>query len=102
MKGQVAIEELVSLAAYISILSLLVAAVLGLRGAGEEWGRGIYLKAEADSLARAEDAFHNSNIYNPYSWPGGGEGYLKLEAGEGEATAPVLAGSVEVAKGEPA
>jgi hypothetical protein len=101
MKGQVTMEELVSLSVYLAVLSLLIASAIGMKGAGEEWGERVALRAEAGSLARAHDAFHSCNVYGPYNWSGGGMGYLELERGGVEATAPVLAGRVEVAEGEP-
>lgn len=101
MKGQVTVEELVSLSIFIMLLSLLVTAAFQLKESGEEWSERIKLRAEAGQLARTEDAFHNNNIYNPYNWSGGGAGYLELREGELEATAPVLWGKAEVAKGEP-
>ena len=101
MKGQVTVEELISLSIYLLLLSMLVTATLHLKESGEDWSAQISLRAEAGSLARTEDAFHNNNIYNPYNWSGGGTGYLELQKGGLEATAPVLWGKAEVAKGEP-
>ncbi len=101
MKGQVTVEELISLSIYLLLLSMLISATLNLKESGENWGEQLSLRAEAGSLARTEDAFHNNNLYNPYNWSGGGTGYLELQKGELEATAPVLWGKAEVAKGEP-
>ncbi|MBD3397497.1 hypothetical protein GF412_00195 [Candidatus Micrarchaeota archaeon] len=101
MKGQVTVEELISLSVYLLLLSLLVTTAFQFKESGEEWGKRITLRVEAGQLARTEDAFHNNNIYNPYNWSGGGAGYLELREGELEATAPVLWGKMEVAKGEP-
>jgi hypothetical protein len=101
VKGQVAVEELISLSIYLLLLSLLITAAFQFRESGEEWGKRITLRAEAGQLARTEDAFHNNNLYNPYGWSGGGAGYLELQEGEIKATAPVLWGKAEVADGEP-
>lgn len=101
MKGQVTIEELIAFSVYLALLSMLISASFHVKGAGEEWSQELSLRAEAGSLARTEDAFHNSNIYNPDEWAGGGAGYVEIKEGEKEATAPILAGITEAAKGEP-
>ena len=101
MKGQVTIEELIAFSVYIALLSMLISASFHIKDTGEEWSQAIELRAEAGSLARTEDAFHNSNLYNPDEWVGGGAGYVGLREGEREATAPILAGITEAAKGEP-
>lgn len=101
MKGQVTVEELISFSIYLALLAMLIAAASGMREAGEEWSSVISLKAEAGQLARSYDSFYINDLHNPYNWTGGGTGYLELERGGLEATAPVLSGKFEVAEGEP-
>lgn len=91
MKGQVSIEELISLAAYLAIISLLSTAILGMQSTGEEWGNKASLKSKAISQAQLADAYCNSNIYNPYP-RGSGKGYIELENGNAYANSPVLCG----------
>ena len=99
MKGQVCLEELLSLGIYLLLLSMLIAGVFTMKGAGEQWSREITLRAEAATLAQAHDAFFNSNLYDE-NWGAGGKGYIEMGE-EGETAVPVLEGKVEVAKGEP-
>lgn len=99
MKGQVALEELISLAAYIAILGILSTAILGMQSAGEEWGTKASLKSKAISQAQLADAYCNSNIYNPYQ-KGSGKGYMELESGADYANSPVLCGFAAPEKSE--
>ena len=99
MKGQVALEELISLAAYLAILSILCTAILGMQAAGEEWGTKASLKSKAISQAQLADAYCNSNIYNPYP-RGSGTGYMELENGNAYANSPVLCGFEQNEKAE--
>jgi hypothetical protein len=103
MKGQVTIEELLSLAIYLAILSMLLSASLSFRGSGEEWARSIFLEAQASASARAYDSFSNSNIPYPDFWEGGGRGYIEVpnEYGNGTIAAPLLRGVAEYPEGEP-
>lgn len=116
MKGQVTLEELLSLAIYLALLSLLLSAVFSFRVQGEEWADSVSLRAEAFNRARAYDSFSNSNIPYPDRWEGGGAGYIEVPSGagtwqggaggtpglEGETVAlPVLRGIVDDAEGEP-
>lgn len=91
MKGQVALEELISLAAYLAILSILSTAILGMQSTGEEWGDKASLKSKAIFQAQLADAYCNSNIYNPYQ-RGSGKGYIELEISNHHSNSPVLCG----------
>ncbi|MBN2121635.1 hypothetical protein JW721_01070 [Candidatus Micrarchaeota archaeon] len=103
MRGQAAIEELLSLAIYIALISLLLSAVLSLKSQGEDWADSLSLNAKASSAARAYDSFSNSAIPNPDSIEGGGRGYIEVSIEDGGETsaAAVLGGIAEYAEGEP-
>lgn len=103
MKGQAAMEELLSLAIYLALLTLLISAVFSLKAQGEEWSDSLSLNAKASALARAYDSFSNSKIPSPDSLDGSGVGYIEVSGGSGqEATAvPVLGGIAGYAEGEP-
>lgn len=100
MKGQVTIEELISISAYLVIISILASATLQLKEGGTQWSEKVSLKTNADSLAITADAFCNSNLYNPYP-KGKGTGYIEITEGSNYATAPALCGFWRQNGGEP-
>jgi hypothetical protein len=106
MKGQAAMEELLSLAIYLALISLLLSAVFSLRSQGGEWADSVFLNAKASASARAYDSFSNSAIPNPDSLKGGGAGYIEISAGDSEdggetSAAAVISGIAPYAEGEP-
>ncbi len=103
MKGQATMEELLSLAIYLALLSLLISAVFSFKAYGEEWGDSLSLRTNAFSRARAYDSFSNSNLPYPDSWEGGGRGYIEISKGgeDGAIALPVLRGIADNAEGEP-
>jgi hypothetical protein len=114
MKGQLTMEELLSLAVYLALLSMLISAALSLKGGGEQWAASVSAHSQAFSVARSYDSFSNSNIAYPDSWEGGGKGYVEVAASPGslfpaapgsgggdKVSVPVLRGIAEYAEGEP-
>ena len=100
MKGQVTIEELISLAVYLALIAILSSAVFQMKEGAEEWSTKSSLTMEASSLATSADAFCNSGIYNQYQ-KGKGLGYIEVKEGGSYATAPVLCGFFQEKGGEP-
>ncbi len=98
MKGQLTLEELMSFGIYILLISMLISGVYTLRSAGEQWSAKTIQHAKLASFSQTYDAFHNCNLYNPYStYSGAGRGYVQFEK---EISVPVLSGTSEVAIGE--
>lgn len=103
MKGQLAVEELISLAIYLALIYTMVSAVSGFGENGREWGKSVVLGMEAESLAHGIDAFSIHGVYGAHAPFGGGSGYIELKDGELEASAPLSYSKTDkwVAVGEP-